>query len=388
MIYNIAYLSYDDHDQELKRRSEQILNDFFKPSNYSIKQDDGQLLFIASGGSEQHAVQLTKPHRNVILLCHRECNSYAAAIEIAAYLRAHNKRVSMIDVFAPDAFEEFMEIQKINQALEKLTRQKAALIGDVSDWLIISDVESSLITEKLGIELMRLPWSKLADYRDKEPSLEFLEYFPNINPKQLHETARVYSLLEEVIKEKSLSAISVECFSMVMRDQVTACLPLAVLNQKNIVAACEGDICSMLGMMFIKSIEEEIPWMANIAEIKEENILFAHCTAPLQLLKSFQITTHFETGCGTAISGKFENQEAGVFRVDNKLKKFMLLNGDIIHCPDHDFACRTQIDFKTSKEQVKLLKERSLGNHHLIFPARHIPMVKRLMQVLGIKRVA
>ncbi len=30
MNYNIAYLSYDDKDQELKNRSIQILDDFFK----------------------------------------------------------------------------------------------------------------------------------------------------------------------------------------------------------------------------------------------------------------------------------------------------------------------------------------------------------------------
>ena len=76
----------------------------------------------------------------------------------------------------------------------------------------------------------------------------------------------------KIIKEKGFSAISVECFSMVMQDQVTACLPLAVLNRKNIVAACEGDICSMTGKMLIRSIAGEIPWQANVAEIKDENL--------------------------------------------------------------------------------------------------------------------
>ncbi len=174
---------------------------------------------------------------------------------------------------------------------------------------------------------------------------------------------------------------------MVMRDKVTACLPLSVLNTKNIVAACEGDICSMLGKMLIREIAGEIPWQANVAEIKEETILFAHCTAPLNTIKSFDITTHFETNCGTAIKGKFEKQKVGVFRVDNKLEKFMLLQGDIINTPDYDFACRTQIEFKTSKEQAKLLKDQSLGNHHLIFPAKHIPLLERMMQVLRIARV-
>ena len=388
MIYNVAYLSYNDRDQELRNRSIQILNDFFKTESYTFKRDEGRLLFVASGGSEQNAVQLTKKHQNILLLCHRESNSYAATIEIAAYLRTQNKRVSIINVFDANAFQEFEELQKINQGLELLAQQKAALIGEVSDWLIISDVNNQLVKDKLGIELKRWSWNELADYKEKEPSQEFLEYFPHLNPEKLHETAKVYRLLEEVIKEKDLSAISVECFSMVMREKVTACLPLAVLNNKNIVAACEGDICSMLGKMLIRAISGEIPWQANVAEIKEEIILFAHCTAPLNVLKSFEITTHFETNCGTAIRGKFEKQTVGVFRVNNQLDKFMLLQGDIINTPDYDFACRTQIEFKTNKEQAQLLKDQSLGNHHLIFPAKHINLLERMMQVLGIRRVA
>lgn len=387
MNHHIAYISYDDNDQELKYRSEQILDDFFNTESYAINKNKGEVLYVASGGSEQYAVQLTKEHQNIILLCTRENNSYAATLEISAYLRAQNKRVGIVDVFAPKAFEEFVELQNVNQVLEILAQQKAALIGEVTDWLIISDVEDKLVKDKLGIELKRLPWNQLSNYQGKEPSQEFLKYFPNFNTEQLQETAKVYSLLEEVIKEKKLSAISVECFSMVRQDQVTACLPLAVFNGKNIVAACEGDICSMLGMMLIRAIAGEIPWQANVAEIKEEQILFAHCTAPLNVLKSFDITTHFETNCGTAIQGKFEQQKAGVFRVNNKLDKYMLLQGDIIHTPDHDFACRTQIEFKTTKEQTKLLKEQGLGNHHLIFPAEHIHLLERMMQVLGIIRV-
>lgn len=383
MCYKVVYLSYNDEDLELRDRSVNILNDFFK-QDYDIDQKEGRLIYIASGGSEQKVSQVTEAFQNIIILCQRENNSFAAALEIAAYLRSQNKRASIIDVFAPNAIKEFEEIYKVYQAIELLAKQKAALIGEVSDWLLISDVESQWVKDVLGIDLKRFHWNKLPNYQKKEPSGEFLKYFPQCKPETLQETAKVYSFLEEVVREKELSAISVECFPMVRRDQVTACLPLAVLNAKNIVAACEGDICSMLGMMLIRAVTGEIPWQANVAEIKDQAALFAHCTAPLHLLKTFDITTHFETNCGTAIKGKFKKQKAGVFRIDNKLEKFMLLKGEILNSPDNNFACRTQIEFKTSKEQAKLLKEKSSGNHHLIFPDKYIPLLERMMQVLGI----
>ncbi len=66
----------------------------------------------------------------------------------------------------------------------------------------------------------------------------------------------------------------------------------------------------------------------------------------------------------------------------------MLLQGEITESPKHDFACRTQVKFVTDSHQTHLLKNQSLGNHHLLFPAKHIPDLERLMATLGIDRVA
>lgn len=387
MNHEIAYLSYNDCDVELKARSTEILNAFFEERSYTFSSNEGQILFIASGGSEQNAEKITNKHQNITLLCHRESNSFAAAIEIAAFLRSQNKRVSLIDVLDPLNFSKFEEIQTINRVLGTLSKQKAALIGEVSDWLIISDVEKDLVKERLGIELLHLPWSELPDYKEKESSVEFLGYFPGVNPEKLKDTAKVYSLLNEVIEQNQLSAMSVECFSMVVRDKVTACLPLAVINHGNKVAACEGDICSMLGMMLIRALANQVPWQANIAELKEETVLLAHCTAPLNMLKTFAITTHFETNSGTAIRGKLEKQEIGIFRVNNTLDKYTLVEGDIKNTPDYDFACRTQIEVQIGYKQVQLLRDKSLGNHQLIFHSKYIPLLKRMMEVLAIEQI-
>lgn len=90
MINKIAYLAYAD-DRELKNRSISILNDFFGEVSYEFQNDFSGIIFVASGGSEQNAVELTKAFRNITLLCHRKSNSYAATIEIAAYLRENGK---------------------------------------------------------------------------------------------------------------------------------------------------------------------------------------------------------------------------------------------------------------------------------------------------------
>lgn len=387
MTYKLAYISYDDDDLELKNRSISILNEFFKDESYQIQNEFTGVLLVASGGSEQVAVKLTDKSENVILLCHRESNSYAATMEIASYLRENGKRASIIDVMVSNAFQEFVEILKVNKAIDKLVGQKAAVIGEISNWLINSDVKEDIVKEKLGVELLRLPWEQLDDYRVEPSSKEFLEYFPDIDNSQLIDTSKVYQLLDKIVKQHELTAISVECFSMVGRDKVTACLPLAVLNTKNVVAACEGDVCSMIGKMIIRAVSGLVPWQANIAEIKDDTILFAHCTAPLNLLSSFNITTHYETDCGTAIQGEFKKGNVGVFRINNELDKYMLLEGEVLDTPTHSFACRTQIEFKTSNEQTSLLKDKSLGNHQLVFPAEYISLVEKMMVQLGVDKV-
>ncbi len=387
MENKVYYISYDDKDNQLRSRSLSILNSFFGNGNFKIDEEFSGILFVASGGSEQYAAKLKSIKKSIILLCHRESNSFAATIEIASYFRARNKNVSIINIMSPNAYNEFVEVNKVFHAIEDLSKQKAGIIGEVSSWLINSDIENNIIKEKLGAELLRIPWSQVDDYKNADISDKLMGFFPDFDKKKLIETSKVYSVLDKVIKQHNLSAISVECFSMVNRDKVTACLPLAVFNTVDIVASCEGDVCSMIGSLIIRSLTNMIPWQANVAEIRENTVLLAHCTAPLTNLKSFNITTHFETNCGTAIEGKFNKGKVGVFRVNSKLDSYMLLEGEIIETPNHSFACRTQVEFKTTKEQALLLKNKGLGNHHLIFPLELTSIVKLMMKQLRIERV-
>ena len=387
MNYSVTFLASVIPNDTLEPRSIEIMDAFLGEDTFQFVDKGSPLLFIASGGSERPASKVAADFKNITLLCHRESNSYAATMEIAAFLRSQGKRVSVIDVFQPNSLEEFKSIQKVYHALDQLSTEKAALVGEVSDWLIISDVENQKIKDLLGIDLQRISWNDLEHFKSKDSSKDFMQFFPEKDAHLLEDTAKVYSILEEVVNEKKLSAISVECFSMVMRDQVTACLPLSVFNNKNIVAACEGDICSMIGKMLIRAICGSTPWQANIAEIKEETILLAHCTAPLHLLESFDITTHFETGCGTAIRGSFKKGKVGVFRINSTLDKYMLIEGDITDTPQHDFACRTQIELTTTPEQTQKLKDKALGNHHLVFPIENAPLLEKMMEILEIVRV-
>jgi len=385
MPYTITYLASNEN-QALKQRSIALLNNFFGEESYNFG-DETAILFFASGGSEQKAKNLCEHAQHFILLCHRESNSYAAAIETAAYLRERGKLVSLINMLSPGAFDEFKQVASVISALKKLENQKAALIGEASDWLIASSIEPKIIKQKFGIELVQIPWEATENYKVKKPITGFFTHFKESQQEELQETAKVFGLLTEVIQKEQLTAVTVECFSMAQRDQVTACLPLAVLNEQNTVAACEGDISSMIGKMIIRALDGSIPWQANVANITEDSILFAHCTAPLNMLDDFEVTTHYETGIGTAIKGNFKKGKVGIFRINNQLDKYMLFEGEVSSTPSHSFACRTQIEVKTELENLTLIKEKALGNHHLIFPAKVVPLIVKMMVMLHVERI-
>lgn len=44
------------------------------------------------------------------------------------------------------------------------------------------------------------------------------------------------------------------------------CYSLARLLDEGVVAGCEGDVCSALGMLWSKLMTGQVPWMANIAQ--------------------------------------------------------------------------------------------------------------------------
>ncbi len=382
-VLKISYLASDSSANKLARAKE-IITEISAGKAYELVSESA-ILFIATGGTEQKVLPLIEHYQAFILIAHREQNSWAAAMEIAAYLRDQNKKVLLIDALSDDAIQDFEEALKLKEAFDFLHQSKAAVVGEVSDWLIQSSISEALLKQKFGLQLQFIPWNELPHHSTYEVNDAFLNYFPNNQKQQLLGTSRVFQQLNNLINQKQLDAISVECFSLVNQDGVTACLPLAVLNAQGKVAACEGDIVSMIGKLIIKAISGIIPWQANIAEIKPTEILFAHCTAPLNLLKEFEITTHFETGKGTAIKGQLEAKKLAAFRLDNKLEKYMLIEGRVKSTPSHSFACRTQVILETSEENCDSLKNKALGNHHLLLPAIYAPILKKFMQLLDIK---
>lgn len=338
------------------------------PENYSLTESDPDVLFFLSGGSELLATKQVSAGNFYMLIGSQYDNSYASATEVKAYLNEMNFPSLLLDEEEPETPAILNDFLAVKQAIKNLKGQKLGQIGQVSDWLVSSAVSPAVLIAKLGIQLNVIPWSELAHFSEFKTSASFLESFNGTTKMDLTKTAKVSEMLADTIQKRNLDAITVECFPMVQKDYVTACLPLAKFNNEGIPAGCEGDLTAIAGMMLCKELTGIVPWIANINKATDEVCMFSHCTIAPGLVSGFSVKTHFETGQGTAIEGDFKGDRITIFRFDKTLSKAFIASANITGRPKLRTACRTQIEVKLNANEVKLLRESPLGNHHLIFP--------------------
>ena len=380
----VKLLAHRGAPASLFEKGKEKLSHLLVAGAFEIVETDADLLFFLSGGSERPATEVLKSGRFYVLLAYKEGNSYASATEVKAYANQQGIETILLDYEAPQTREFLKKFTRVLEGLRQLDGQRLGLIGEVSDWLIASKIKAESLQKKLGIELVRIPWSNLANFQEQDADADLLRSFQS-EDFNLEDTAKVHQLLRNCVQRERLDAITVECFSLVTEHAVTACLPLAKLNADGFPAGCEGDIVSITGMMLVKAITGCVPWIANTVQVGESRSLFAHCTVALSLLKDFSIRTHFETGKGTSIQGAFEANNVVLFRLDQTLTKAFLTEAKVLKRPQHEYACRTQIEIALSPEAIESLRERPLGNHHLILPAEHAKTLSLACRVLGLE---
>ena len=274
------------------------IDKLFFQGSYELVEENPDVLFFLTGGTEHAAIHQVSFGNFYVLIGSRHANAYASATEVKAYLNDQNITSLLIDEEDPETPLFLKNLFTVKQAGIALKGKRLGLIGQVSDWLIASSISADLLKSKMGIELISIAWNELSHFSEFNPSDSFLNSFSGVKSFDLIDTARVSELLTDTIKRWNLDAITVECFPLVLKDGVTACLPLARFNDDGIPAGCEGDLTAITGMMIGKELTGIVPWMANINKVSEDVCVFSHCTIAPGLVTDFSVNTHFETGKG------------------------------------------------------------------------------------------
>lgn len=384
----VKLLAFANADQAVFNRGKKRLLKLFEQEKVEFVDNKPDILVFLTGGSERAAINLLQEYRYYPMFASRDENSWAAASEVKAWMAQNHITSTLRDIDDPKSVDLVRDFHMIKNGLKRLQGQRLGMVGTPSDWLVASLVSPFILQSRFGVETVEIPWASVPLSEVSAVGGDFVSFFSSEEHKEeLLQSGRLYEALTQAVKVEKLSALSVECFSLVNSCNLTACLALAKLSMDGIPAGCEGDMCSAIGMMISKEVCGVIPWMANIAHVDGDKALFAHCTAPANLYEKFHLDTHFETNKGLALGGDIKGEKVTVFRFDSTLNKMFVTLAKVTGHPKSKMACRTQLEVHLTPEAQRYFVENPLGNHHLIIPGDYTQRFALLAMVLNLKLV-
>ncbi|MBO4667364.1 MAG: hypothetical protein J5666_04460 [Bacilli bacterium] len=364
-------------DKELDVLSENYIKEIEKRCGHVFKNDGKHIFFlIESGGTEEIFIKIYKNYSApYYLLTSGNSNSLAASIEILSFLKQNNLEGEIIHGDIDYVSNKINSLVMCKEALNTLKDTNLGVIGKPSDWLIASNVDYKLIKDKLGINLIDITSEELINEinKDQYDLNLFKKYESYWNNKEVLRRALVIHQALLNLKEKyNLKGLTIRCFDLLGLYKNTSCLSLAILNASGVTATCEGDIPSMITMHLIRVLTGKSSFQANPSRIDVNNneILFAHCTLPLDMTTSYKFKTHFESGLGIGIKGELKEEDITVAKVSKDLNDIIVYEGKILKNLEEEKLCRTQIVVKLDEDISRLLKN-PLGNHHIISYGRN-----------------
>jgi L-fucose isomerase-like protein len=355
--------------------------------------------FLISGGTENTILQFLAhrekilPVEPVYLIAHPGNNSLPACLEVLARLNQDRIRGKIFYLKSSDDIEGLGQINNAQldlEVLQSLKKTRLGLVGTASDWLVASKPEVEIVKQVWGPEIVHIDIYELKKRMSDIKPEHLIQYRTSLvkdaieigEPTQsdIDEVVRVYIGLKQLVKELELESITVRCFDLVSEMRTTGCIGLAQLIDDGIIAGCEGDLPSTIGMLWGKKLVGETPWMANPAQLDEQNnrLWLAHCTVPRSIVKIYSLRSHFESGLGVGIQGTFTSKPITLLRIGGKeMNKLWLAEGNIIQAGFAENLCRTQVEIELiSGGSVKDLLQTPLGNHLVMFSGHHLEKFK------------
>ena len=373
MSIAIYTLTSELHDE---RSVEALTKDFlaslnveflYKGSDYT---DYGShplsLIYVRTGGTEgifkrllpQLQEQTDSPF---YLLTSGKSNSLAASMEILSYLRQRNLKGEILHGSAEYIRKRIDSLLKVEAARRQLQGTRLGVIGKPSNWLISSDANYNNVRARLGIELIDIPMQELLDTIVGDA---------------------IYEGLKSIISKYQLNGFTLRCFDLLTSLKTTGCLALAKLNSEGYVAGCEGDVPAMISMMIVRSLTGVSGFQANPARINPETgeLLFAHCTIPLNMVERYELDTHFESGIGVGVRGYMKEGPVTLFKVSGDLSRHFVAEGTLIRNTSEPDLCRTQQVIQLAdKTQASYFLTEPIGNHHIVAPGHIGDLLERLI---------
>ena len=362
----------------------------------AIPADKAQLfLLVATGGTEEVILKVwaerskTAAGEPVYLIAHPGNNALPAALEVLARLQQDGAQGRIFYLKEPD---DAAGLREIDEALHDiavrraLQRARIGLVGTPSDWLVASIPDVSTIKATWGPTVIPVEMEEVVETLEAVSDADLAPYLDSLiadatdvcepTSTELVDVARLYLALKQVVADYKLDALTVRCFDFVLHQQTTGCFGLAQLTDEGVIAGCEGDLVSAIGLLWAYKLLGVTPWMANPAQLNpaHNSLWLAHCTVPRTLVESYRLRSHFESGLGVGIQGVLPAGPVTLLRIGGKSLEYLwLAEGELLRSGDADNLCRTQAEVQLTRGgEVTDLLRAPLGNHLVLVPGHHL----------------
>ncbi len=351
--------------------------------------DDFALLYVASGGSEGYFLEVFDQlkSRHCYILTSGDSNSLAASMEILSFLKKHGGSGEILHGDIEQVAGRIRALKNAHRAKALLKGKKLGCIGKPSDWLIASDYSPRAMMDKLGMGFVSIEMSELLTEIAKEsyPENRYTDLFKKqaFDKAEIEKALYVYGAFKRLVEKYDLCGVSVRCFDLLDTVKTTGCLGLSILNAEGIYGGCEGDVPALLSMAVLGAVTGEPLFMCNPSrfDTKAGTAVFAHCTIPVTMLKSFCFNTHFESGIGVAVQGTFEEGPCTIFKCEGDLSRFHAQEGTILDMPWSDMLCRTQI--KVKLDDFSYFLTNPINNHHILCRGNYAADMVAFFKLIG-----
>lgn len=183
----------------------------------------------------------------------------------------------------------------------------------------------------------------------------------------------IYGAFRRLVERYQLAGVSVRCFDLLTLVKNTGCLGLALLNANGIFGGCEADLPTLLSMSILGTVSGQHAFQCNPSRVDRaaNEIVFAHCTLPLDMPEKYHLGTHFESKIGFAGGARGSERKsfspkpfAALEKEEASAKRRLLLYGVRMIAPAFAWAERNGILFRLRivdvQQLVRLLRQQLL----------------------------
>jgi L-fucose isomerase-like protein len=131
----------------------------------------------------------------------------------------------------------------------------------------------------------------------------------------------------------------------------------------------------MLSMALSDAVTGVSGFQANPASIDLDTgkIIFAHCTIPLNMVRSYSFSTHFESGLGIGIHGEMEEGTVTILKLSGSVDRMFVQEALLEGNQYEKNLCRTQLVLRIPEPLRRAVLgdyflRNPIGNHHIIVP--------------------